>query len=71
MKRDSVNANVHMKSDTPSSCMQLYAFWMTPPPSPLTPNQFRTYLTDCPFLNQKTYKDILTSYSLNYKHSKK
>ena len=33
--------------------------------------QLRTYLIDAPFLNQKTYKDILTSHSLEYKHSKK
>ena len=35
------------------------------------PQQLRSYLTDDPFLNQKTHKDIQISYSLKYKHSKK
>ena len=46
---------------------QLYAFWMTLP----IPHQLRTYLTDGPFLNQKTYKDIRISYSLKHKNSEK
>ena len=51
MKRDSVSAYVHMKRDTPSLYMQLYAFWMNPPPQSL--HQLPTHLIDGPFLNQK------------------
>ena len=35
MKRESVNAYVHMRGGAPSPYMQLYEFWMTlpiPPP---------------------------------------
>ena len=63
MKRDSVSAYVYIKRDTPFPCTQLYAFWIIP-----IPQQLRTYLTDGPFPNQKTYKDIRISYSLKYKY---
>ena len=33
-------------------------------------DQLRTSLTDCSYLNQKTYQDIRISYSLEHKHSK-
>ena len=36
MKRDSTNAYVHTRLDTPSPFTQLYAYWMTPFP-PLVP----------------------------------
>ena len=49
MKRDNINAYVHIRRDNPSSYTQLYAFWMTP-------LQLRTYLIDGPFLNQKHIK---------------
>ena len=35
-----------------------------------SPDQLRTYLIDCSYLNQKTYQDIRISYSLEHKHSK-
>ena len=43
MKRDSTNAYVHTRLDTPSPFTQLYAYWMTP----FLP-QFCTYLMDGP-----------------------
>ena len=67
MKRDSVSAYVHMKRNTP---LPLYAsanILDDPPPFPY----LRTSLMDGLFLNQKTNKNIHTSYSLKYKHSKK
>ena len=67
MKRDSVSAYVHIKYETPSSCTQLYAFWVTAH----HPQQLSTYLIDGPFFNQKTDKYIRISYSLKYKHSEK
>ena len=66
MKRDSVNAYVHMRRDTSFPCTQLHGFWMTPS----IPHQLRKYLIDGPFLNQKMYNDIRISYSVKYKHSK-
>ena len=50
---------LHMRFDSPSLFTIMYAFWITPPPIP------RAYLTDDPFLNQKTL------YSLKYNHLKK
>ena len=41
------------------------------PSPPPPPHQLHKYLIDCPFLNQKIYKDIRISYSLKYKHPKK
>ena len=67
IETDSVSAYVHMRCDTPSPYMQLYAFWMTPQ----SPHQLRTHLIDGPFLNQKTYKYIRILYLLKYKHSTK
>ena len=49
MKRDNASAYVHMRRDTPSLYLQLYAFWMTPQ----SPHQLRMHLIDGPFLNQK------------------
>ena len=71
MKRDSVSAYPHMRSDTPPSVRSSTHFG-----SP-TSCQLRTYLIDGPFLNNKnkTYKDIQINlqipYSLKYKHSNK
>ena len=67
MKRDSVSAHVHMRRDTHSPYVLLYAFWMIPP----FLYELRTYLIDGSFLNQKTCKGIRISYSVKYKHSKK
>ena len=66
MKKDRVSAYVHKMRNTPSTCTQLYAFWMTPFIFPRV-----AYLIDGPFLNQKHKKDIRISYSLKHKHSKK
>ena len=50
-----------MGFDSPPLFTIMYPFWIPPPP-PLIP---RAYLTDGPFLNQKTL------YSLKYNHLKK
>ena len=68
MKRDSVSVYIHMRRDIILPYVRICAHFGWPSPSP---HQLRTYLTDGPFLNQKIYKDIRISYSLNYKHSKK
>ena len=61
--------------------VRTYTWGVTAPPpvrscthflmTPLSLHELRTYLIDGPFLNQKSYKDIQTLYSLKYKHSKK
>ena len=58
---------MHIWDMTLPTPAQQYAFWMTPS----FPCQLRTYLTDGPLLNPKTYKDIRISHSRKYKLSKK
>ena len=42
IKRDSASTHVRMRRDMPSSCAQMYAFWMSPPPPPQPPLPFTT-----------------------------
>ena len=56
-----------MRRDTPLPLHAPVNLLDDPPPFP----QFRTYLMDGLFLNEKTNNNIRISYSLKYKHSKK
>ena len=67
MKRHSVSAYVHVRCDTPLPLYTSVHILNDPPPFP----QLLTYLMDGVFLNQKTNKNILTLYSLKYKHLQK
>ena len=67
MKRDNVSAYVHMRRDTPLPLCAPEHIFDYPSSFP----QLLKYLMDGLPLNQKTNKNILISYSLKYKHSRK